>query len=95
MRDPGKGLVNDIQVALCFPLQVVYVCSFVYSLGVSFVHSIGRVFVASFLLCVCLFVRPAVCSFVRSCARSFDRSSALFLRLLIRRPLVRLIWPFV
>ena len=81
MRDPGKGLVNDIQVAFCFPLQVVYVCSFVYSLGVSFVHSIVRVFVPSFLLFVRLFVRPVVWSFVRSFVRVLVR---LIVRLIFR-----------
>jgi len=85
MRDPGKGLVNDIQVAFCFPLQVVYVCSFVYSLGVSFVHSIARVFVPSFL---CSFVYSCVGSFGRLVVRSFVRS---FVRVLVRL-IVRLIF---
>ena len=74
MRDPAKGLVNDIQVAFCFPLQAVYVCSFVYSLGVPFVHSLVRVLFPSFL---CSFV----CSFVRSFVRSFV---GIFVRCIVR-----------
>ena len=87
MRDPGKELVNDIQVALACLLQVVYVYSFMCSFIASFVHSTVRVFVPSFVcsfvrLIVRLIVRSFVCWFVRSFVCSFVRlfvRSSLFL----------------
>jgi len=107
IQETGSWMMFNF--AFCFPLQVVYVCSFVYSLGAPFVHSIARVFAPLFVrLFVLSFgrssVRPSfVRALVRSCARSFDRSFDLsfvcwcvcsFVRFFIRSPVRSFVCPF-